>query len=82
MLGLAEEPPAEKAHKAPDDDNHGHRYACDRAGREGALVCAGGHTGLALQLVAGATYRALEGVCTSSGVCALRAPWNARHSWS
>ncbi len=42
MLGLAEEPPAEKAHKAPDDGDCGDGDPRDRTGREAAPVRAGG----------------------------------------
>ena len=41
-LSAADEPPAEEADEASDDNNDGHRYARDRAGREAAPVRAGG----------------------------------------
>ena len=43
-------------HRASDDRSDGD--ARDRAGREAALVCAGGHTGPTLQLEAGDALRA------------------------
>ena len=79
-LGFAEEPPAKEADQSTYNGDHSHRDPRDGAG--GEVDAPGGDTCLALQLVAGAACRALEGACPSSGVCALRAPWNARHGWS
>ena len=39
-LPAADEPPAEEAHEAPNDNNNGNRYACDRAGGEVGITTA------------------------------------------
>ena len=87
MLRLAstDEPPAEEAHEAPDNDDRGDGDARDRAGRKGALVDAGRFALLrgAVEVEVGVALLALRGLsCGAPGAVRNGAVVGALHRQS